>query len=112
MRGVTMIFDSRHVILACYFAVSTWAFPALVHAEGQTYNLELEKGGNAFTRIKVLLSVDGKLKLRSTKKKLYEPPLKVAAKFYYDEKTLSSTNPLKAVRYYYTAEAKIDIDQT
>ena len=94
------------------------AFALLAASSGravETFEFQSNHRVGAMTRVKVLLRVEGKLKIESDKKQgSYEPPLEVSAKLYYDEKILEladSQLPSQTVRYYYNAEAQIDIDQ-
>ena len=100
-------------IVLCCFAPS--CAPALAAPAPETFQLQAARKIGELLRVRALLKVDGKLQIKSADDKIYEPPVQVTSKLYYDEKTLNPVNDSqgnkRAVRYYYLAEAEIGIDQ-
>ena len=99
------------------FVCTALVFAFVIASKGlaaEPYAFPSNNKMGAMTRARLLLSVEGKLKIESAKEKPYEPPIQVTAKHYYDEKITElseSQLPSQTIRYYYNAEAQIDIDQ-
>ena len=124
-----MTFRIQRSLFACLFGLVTFSFcwtiarsePIESRAPKQSFALEMDAVTGARSRVKVLMNVEGKLRIRMQEKDkdkkndVYEPPIKVDAKFYYDEQILAVSDtkrlPATSMRYYYTAKANMDVDQ-
>jgi hypothetical protein len=108
--------------------VSNWSRPALavvvllamgsaaaIAADAQVVNLTASTTGSGYQEVRVVVEVEGKLKVNSDGKEVQHVPLKATANLQYVERLLSATNPggpCTVVRHYQQAEAKIRLRET
>ena len=80
---------------------------------GNGYDLKPSQSLGKFQRVKVVLEVNGKLKLNAAGSSVSKLPIKVKGELLYDERMLAAVpGQRKHARYYHRAQATIEVQRT